>query len=128
MELQSEDYILGYWFASDDMDNCWYTMAIKRNNEWLIQQTFRYDEEDDGEFDPFSGKDRKNITNFGVMGNTSEESVIEKINTIWSVVKTRYTRYSDMFLVKGNVEKFLGTAKTKHYLHMKEIDEKDVPK
>ena len=122
MELKENDYILGYWFASDHSSNCWYTMVIKRGDKWLVQQTFRYNKEPEGEFDPFSGKDKKNRTDFEIAGDADENSVIEKMNKIWEVIKIKYPSYSDMFLVQGDIAKFFDIAKTKHYLHMKQVD------
>jgi hypothetical protein len=125
MQLQEKDWILGYWFASDAERNCWYIMMIKRNGEWIGQQTFRYNEEADGEFNPHSGKDRKNIMKIIINGDESEEDVIKKTTLIWNVIKVRFNYFSDMFLVQGSVEKFVSIAKTKDYFHFKEVSKDD---
>jgi hypothetical protein len=119
MELLENDYILGYWFASDKKDNCWYKIIIKRENKWLGQYTFRYNKSEEHD-DPHSGKDEKNIYNFYADGNEKECEMIEKANSVWTVIKLRFNDYSDMFLVQGDRQKFLDMAKEKDYLHLKE--------
>lgn len=116
MELLEDDYILGYWFASDKDDNCWYQMIIKRDDKWMGQYTFRYNESADND-DPFSGKDRKNIYSMKIKNEMTEDEIIEITNIAFELIKKRYTYFSDMFLIQGNIEKFFEIAKTKYYLH-----------
>lgn len=119
MELKESDYILGYWFASDHEDNCWYKMIIKRGDKWLGQYTFRYNKEEKGEKDPFSGKDEKSIYQLSIDGDVKEDEVINIVNKLWNIIKVKYNGMSDMFLVQGDISKFLEIAKTKEYLHLK---------
>lgn len=119
MILQSSDYILGYWFADDKQGNCWYMLIIKRNDEWLIQYTFRYNRDKEYEFNPFSGKDKKNVYNGSRCGAMPESEVIDATNTLFELIKLKYNNYSDWFLVQGDIGQFIKISKTKSYLHMK---------
>jgi len=121
MELQEGDYILGFWFASDYNLDCCYGIVKKTNEKWIIQQTFRYNKENKEEFDPFSGKDKKNIYYYEASLNKSEKSIIESMNEVFDAIKIKYRNESDMFFVRGDASKFIDIAKTKHYLHLKEI-------
>lgn len=120
MELQEKDYILGYWFASDKDDNCWYKMIVKRDGQWIGSYTFRYNESGEHD-DPFSGKDRKSVYSFTQKGDMTECAVIENANLMFEVIKAKFNDYSDMFLVRGGIPKFFEIAKTKHYLHLKQV-------
>ncbi len=120
MELKPNTYIVGYWFADDGKENCWYIMSWKEDDHWHSQMTFRYGNSEEKDFDPFSGKDKKNITHGKTpCSETSEEEFIQKVDSVWEVVKTRYKNYSDRFLIQGDFEKFLEIGKTKHYLHLR---------
>lgn len=120
MEIDQNSYILGYWFAADNNDNCWYMIVKKGKEKWEGQYTFRYNKEETWEDDPFSGKDEKNIYSFSAPLSESEDDVIEKINELFKVVKIKYNSVSDFFLIQGNAEKFMDIAKTKSYLHIKQ--------
>lgn len=115
MEINEKTYILGYWFASDGENN-WYMMVKKGKKQWEGQYTFRYHRSDD----PHSGEDEKSIYNFTAPLEESEESVIQKIEELFSIIKLKFNDYHDSFLVQGNGLKFMEIAKTKHYLHLKE--------
>lgn len=122
MEIDDNSYILGYWFASKENDDCWYMMIVKEgDNVWKGQYTFRYNKEEENEDDPFSGKDEKNIYNFTI-SNTSEDEVINKMDVFFQEIKSTYNKFSDYFIIKGNAEKFIEIAKTKHYMHIKAGD------
>lgn len=119
MEINEDSYILGYWFASKENHDCWYMMVKKENDKWEGQYTFRYNNEEDDEDDPFSGKDEKRIYNFSIDIKMNEEQIVSKLNDIFENIKVEYNNFHDHFLVKGNAEKFMEITKTKHYLHVK---------
>lgn len=118
MEINEKTYILGYWFASDGENN-WYMMMTKENDEWVGQQTFRYNV-DGG--DPYMSDDKKTIYNMRLKGDTPEQEVIDKINLIFEVIKLKYNDFNDKFLVKGGIEKFMKIASKKHYMHIKAVN------
>jgi len=118
MEIDENSYILGYWFASDENDNCWYLMMQKKDGEWIGRQTFRYNIEHS---DPFSGKDEKEITTIKPKRDLNEEEILNIINDLFEIVKVKYNNFSDSFLVRGNAEKFMDIAKTKSYMHIKVV-------
>ena len=118
MNLTDKDYILGYWFADDDDGDCWYMMIIKRDDKWLGQYTFRYHQEE-GRFNPFSGKDKKNVYSLSFPGKLSEVEVLDSASEVFRFVTIKYNHFSDHFLVQGNIEKFMKISKTKSYVHMK---------
>lgn len=116
MEINETDYILGYWFADDGKDRNWYMMIVKRDNQWLGQQTFRHNKNNG---DPFLGEDEKSIYDLTVDGDKPEQEVIDIINKVFEVIKTRYNYLYDSWLVQGGFDKFMEIAKTKDYLHFK---------
>lgn len=118
MDINEKTYILGYWFASDGKDN-WYLMMTRENDEWVGQQTFRYNGDDE---DPYLSRDEKNISTIKIKGETSEQEVLEKLNGLFEIIKIKYNDFSDKFLVKGDAKKFMEIAKTKDYMHIKMVN------
>lgn len=121
MELDENSYILGYWHASDkDFNDFYMSVKKQKGGDWELQYTFRENKSDDYD-DVFSGKDKKNVYNFTADGNTTEEKLLKEITNVFEAIKLRYTNSNDYFLVQGNSDKFLEIAKTKDYLHLKEV-------
>ncbi len=121
MELSTDDYILGYWIASDKDGNDWYCMVKKTiDGEWYGEYTFRYNNANS--IDPFDDKDEKSRTCFSPPPTETEEEVLTKIDVVFQAVKLKYSRFSDHFLVRGNFAKFTEIAKTKDYMHMKTVN------
>jgi hypothetical protein len=119
MELEKDDYVLGYWFASDSENNCWYMIMVRRGDKWLGQMTFRYDKSGD-DTNVWNEKDEKKWYTITHPSTESEDKMIQKNNKVWEFIKIKYNNYSDMFLVQGDSDKFIEIAKTKSYLHWKE--------
>lgn len=117
MEIEEDDYILGYWFTGKANKDCWYAMVIKRHDGiWLGQFTYRSHMDDD----PFSGKDKKNSYIFEVDKEKSENEVLRLFNKFFYSMKSPCDYFSDFFLVQGDIDKFMKIAKTKHYLNFRE--------
>jgi hypothetical protein len=94
-------------------------MCICRiNNEWIGQQTFRYNV---GDGDPFMDKDNKSITMIHPKSEMSEEEIIKTIDELFEFIKLKYNDFSYRFLVQGNGEKFMEICKTKEYMHIKMV-------
>lgn len=119
MELFPDDYILGYWFASNDKNDAWYCI-IKRlpDGSWYGEYTFRYSKGTD----PWDDKDGKSRTAFTGDSSATEGAIIEATNTVFEVIKLKYSAFNDYFLVKGDINKFTDIAKTKDYMHMKMVN------
>lgn len=124
MELLPDDYILGYWFLSNKNHDAWYVIIIKRNNEWKGQVTFRWNKSDKYD-DSFSGKDKKTIYDVSIPVDQTEEQVTEDFDKVWERIKPYYDSTQDKWLVQGNIDKFFKIAKTKEYMHIKEIKTND---
>lgn len=117
MEINDKTYILGYWFASDGT-NDWYLIMTKQDDQWIGKHTFRYAS---GNPDPFSGEDRKSIYEIKIPGEETENAIIDKIDFLHKFITKKYNQFNDKFLVKGGLDEFMEIAKTKDYLHMKEV-------
>jgi hypothetical protein len=128
IELTEKTYVVGYWFASMKNNDCWYLIAIKENDKYRWQYTFRYNKDDD----PHSGKDEKHIRAFEIDAiSETEEDFIFKIDKIFEVIKLKYNHFIDRFLVQAADNKFIEIARTKDYFHMKQAiseEEKDLLK
>jgi hypothetical protein len=111
------DYILAYWMASDKNKNDWYMVVGKRGDMWYGEYTFRYHKDPD----PHAGKDEKSRYQFSADGSLTEDEVIEKINSLFEIMKIKYNDFHDHFLIQGGVEEFMEIAKTKDYMHMKAV-------
>lgn len=125
MEIKPDDYILGYWFASNDNDDAnWYMMIWKSEGKWYGQYTFRYHKDSD----PFSGKDEKSVYSIKYGDDETEESILKNMNVFFEIIKQRFKDFSDSFMVRGTFKKFRQIAQTKHYLHIKEVKGDEVDK
>lgn len=118
MELANDDYILGYWFASDRDLNCWYMMVIRRDGKWMMEYTFRYNNSNEDD-DAFSGKDEKSVYTVSPKNEMTEIEMIDYADALWNFNRNIFNNMSDRFLVQGGVVKFVEMAKEKDYLHLK---------
>lgn len=126
IEITEKTYVIGYWFASMANNDCWYVLAIKDSDKYRWQYTFRYSKDDD----PHSGKDEKHIRYFELdIKEMSEDEFISKMNLLFKFIKLEYNFFDDHFLVQSDGNKFMEIAKTKDYMHMRQVtseEEKEI--
>jgi hypothetical protein len=120
MNFKEDDYILGMWFASDDENNDFLLTVKKNQSGWEGEYRFRYGKKEEKEKDPFVEDSEKSFYSFTTSG--SEESIIEKIGKMISIIALKYPNVS-ILPVKGNVKKFIEVAKDVPWIHLKTISE-----
>ncbi len=122
MQFLKDDYIIGYWFSSNENDDNVTFCLIRRNDEYIIENRFRYNKSDDGD-NPFSDKDEKKFYTYSVSVNkASEDEMINHIDHLFKLSQSMggFNVQSDHFRVDGDAMKFIEVAKTKEYFHIKE--------
>jgi len=122
MQFLTDDYIIGYWFASNKNDDNVNFCLIKRGDEYIVENRFRYNKSSNND-NPFSNKDKKNFYVYRVLVNeSSEDEMINHIDQLFKLSQSMggFNVQSDHFRVDGDAMKFIEIAKTKEYFHIKE--------
>jgi len=107
MEIRSEDYILGIWFAEKnkgiEKGNV-LGMAIRRpDGKWYVEiRTRMYRDEK-----TFASDDKKRFNSFELKKDTPEEFVKEKLDEIFDMTKNFFPNYYEYVEIKGNLEAML---------------------
>lgn len=126
MDVNKDDYILGFWFAQASNGDNW-TMTAKKHptlpDHWLVEYRFRYKEDDK----IFESKDTKSFYNKMVVG--TEEEVKHKLDDLfYTVITPRFNNRKEYIDVRGNQEKFIYLLAQADYVHVKKVSGEDVKK
>ena len=114
-DFDEKTYILGFWFAEDNIGNNWMLRVQKNGDDWHGTFRFRY-KKDDKIWD----SDDEKIWNSFRLKNVDEKEVIQEINIFFTAVLLEYPR-ADTLLVQGGIEKFLELANTKSWMQIKKV-------
>ncbi len=120
IEISEGDYILGFWFASNEKGDDWMAVVTKPKNSKLFQGSYRYRCRVDDVMD-HTTKDRKIWTNFrSTDENETEESVMNMMHKIQMEIKKNYPQI-DIMLVKGDLEMMMEKAKDHDWMNVQSM-------
>lgn len=120
MEFTEGDYILGVWHASN-LKGDDYMMTVRRKKDAKVfdfEYRFRYNVDDSG---PFEGKDKKNFYTGLCKESESEESIVQKMNMMFAIIKIMYPLEAKFIEVKGDFKKFMYLLAQEPWCHIKKI-------
>jgi hypothetical protein len=127
IEIDSDSYIVGFWYAScPRTNNNWLCCIIrdpdnpKRYKGWY---RFRYSKGDK----IFDSDDEKTWVSFTSINDETEFEAIGKMNDMQrNAIKMLYPDI-DCLMIQGDISTFLEKAKTKEWMHLKcvPLEDKD---
>lgn len=108
IKIDENSYILCYLYAGNEHD-CYSCLVSKTKDEWILINTHKYNQGCENE--------RSNQYVGRYSSEKTESEILEMIEQMYERSKGFFP-YSDMFLVQGDLGKFMEIAKNKDYLNI----------
>ena len=117
MEIRKDDHIIGTWFAEAPNGDDWLLTVLRRGEKYLGEYRFRYKR--DGKI--FGSKDKKSFYSMKhpVEKFPDEEAFIEKLNRIFEIIKTRYSKFHKFIKVCGSFDRWRYLMAQEDFAHIK---------
>jgi len=116
MEIRKDDHIIGTWFAEAPNGDDWLLTVLRRGEKYLGEYRFRYTR--DGKI--FDSKDKKSFYSLELSAaRYSEETVIEKLNRLFEIIKTRYSKFHKFIKVCGSFDRWRYLMAQEDFAHIK---------
>lgn len=120
IELDSNTYILGFWFCSDlQTGNDWLCNVIRdpADGGWKGKYRFRYRQDEK----LWDSEDRKVWYDFKPVANDTEEKIIQVLDDFQKQVSIIFME-TDKIIVQGDMKKLFKLAKGHDWMNIKQVE------